>query len=293
MALHLEVAEKELQYDFSRIAILEMINTYEQEILRSQQSLTELQTNKVNFKTKDKAKKRAKIRGWQHATRNYLNTLDHFLFVMDSGVSIDFIISKQNKIIILVGEQPIIISGPNSGSDKQIEHNIVEQFCIIYDCREYFQKSDADNSLINTKPLYNEITGSWTIHSDLKAEFITSDNLIFKFSNIQERKKKELWAVGVAQELSLLLKQLKRAEQKGHIINWPTMKIHQLPLTDKAQKVMINDTEFIKSSLPLISKEQSLFTILKPRLKSDLKNNFEKNMDNHIIVNQADIYFKR
>ncbi len=291
LALHLEVADKQLQYDFSRIAILEMINTYEQELLRSQKSLLELPYSKIKHKTR----KSAKIRSWQIATRSYLNSIDHYLFSMDSGVSIEFLISKQNKIIILIGKQPLIISGPNSGSDKQIEHNIVEQFCLSYDCREYFQKAPINihglTESVQDSGLYAEITGEWHIHSDLKADFISSNGLVFKFNNIKQRALKEKWSVRISNELLLIQKQLKIAEEKGNQINWSELKIVDLPLTDNAHKIVFNKNRYIKSASPLLGKNHALFIILKPWIENNFKHHLDKKSDFSMIINNAELYF--
>ena len=301
LALHLEVADQQLQYDFSRIAIIEMFNTYEQELHRSQTHLTKLSSKR--------AKKKAKIRGWQIATRTYLKTLDQYLFSMDSGVPLEFLISRQNKIIILIGEQPVIISGPNSGSDKQIEHNIVEQFCLQYDCREYFQETSyiTDESSVKTSlepevgessvekssvenyiDSYSETSGSWTIHSDLKADFITGNGLIFKFSNIKNRFLKEAWAIGISRELTQLIEYLRITQQKGHKIQWSSLSMHELPLTDSAYKIIVNkDGDYIKMSLPLLGKNPALFIQLIPWSQSY----FENKTDYRMIIKKADGYF--
>ena len=291
LALHLEVADKQLQYDFSRIAITQMFNAYELELQRSQKHLTELSSQR--------AKKKAKIRGWQIATRTYLKTLEQYLFSMDSGVSLDYLISKQNKIIILIGDLPVIISGPNSGSDKQIEHNIVEQFCLQYDCREYFQQaeqistdvlvesSDELNDDFNTNT-YSEASASWTIHSDLKADFITSNGLVFKFENIKNRHLKENWATEISHELTQLIEHLKTTQEKGHIIQWTSLSLHELPLTDSAYKIIINKEEdFIKLSMPLLGQNPMLFKHLIPWMY----NYFENKTEYRIIIKSADSYF--
>lgn len=296
LALHLEVADQQLQYDFSHIAIIEMFNTYEQELLRSQKHLTQLSNKRV--------KKRAKIRGWQIATRAYLKSLDHYLFLMDSGVFLDFLISKQNKIIILIGDQPVIISGPNSGSDKQIEHNIVQQFCLQYDCREYFtetshstgdtvvksllKNNSEQSSAVQYKNINSETTGSWTMHSDLKADFITSNGLIFKFSNIKNRLPKELWAIGISRELTQLIENLRLTQQKGHTIQWTYLSMHKLPLTDNAYKIIVNKkSDFIKIFMPLLGENPSLFKSLLPWIQSY----FENKTEYRLIIKKADIFF--
>ncbi|MCU7939966.1 MAG: hypothetical protein KZQ64_05385 [gamma proteobacterium symbiont of Bathyaustriella thionipta] len=63
LALHLEVADNEKQYDFSRLALLEMYNTYQYELERSFTHLPET------------IKNRSKLRYWRYATQSYLETI--------------------------------------------------------------------------------------------------------------------------------------------------------------------------------------------------------------------------
>ncbi len=282
LALHLEVADKQRQYDFTRIAIIEMISSYEQELLRSQQKLP------------DDLKKRAKVHRWQIATQSYLKSLDQYLFQMDSGVSLDFLISRQNKILILIGSQPVIISGPNSGGDKDIEKRIVEHFCEQNDCREYFEAPDTgnDNEFFEKNSshniIYSEVTGSWLIDSNLHADFISSNGVIFKFLSISQRHVKEAWALQISHELAQLSKHIKQAQNKGIIIKWLSLNIDELPLTDNAHKITINSKgDFIKLYLPTLGKYPALFIQLKPWLQSQ----FENKMDYRIIEIDAEQYY--
>ncbi len=292
LALHLEVADKQRQYDFTRIAIIEMISSYEQELLRSQQKLP------------DDLKKRAKVRRWQIATQSYLKSLDLYLFQMDSGVPLDFLISRQNKILILIGQQPVIISGPNSGGDKYIEKRIVEHFCEQNDCREYFcEQNDCreyfealdtgnDNKFFEKKSshniIYSEVTGSWLIDSDLHADFVSSNGVIFKFSSISQRHEKEAWALQISHELVQLSKHIKQTQNKGIIIKWLSLNIDELPLTDNAHKITINSKgDFIKLYLPALGKYPALFIQLKPWLQSQ----FENKIDYRIIEIDAEQYY--
>lgn len=279
LALHLEAADKQLQYDFSRIAIVEMIRSYEHELLRSQTNLPV------------KQKKRAKVYRWQIATKSYLNSLDEYLFQMDSGETLDFLINKQNKLMILIGKQAVIISGPNSGGDKQIENKIVEQFCIQYDCHEYFivTQENKNNSVKLKLPstISDDFSGSWSIRSDLKADLAITNGVIFRFSNIQHRLDKEIWAIQIASELERLVKQLKITKEKGYSIQWLSLSLNDLPVTDRAQKVIINQKQdYIKLPLPILGKHQSLFFILIPWIKSNIDNK----KDYRIMIENADKY---
>ncbi|MCU7799755.1 MAG: hypothetical protein KZQ70_06335 [gamma proteobacterium symbiont of Lucinoma myriamae] len=92
LALHLEVADKQKQYDFARIALIEMYNTYQYELERSLSHLPQT------------LKKRAKVRSWRFATQSYLETINN----------LSFFISKQNKIFLLIGISVPLLTQPRN-----------------------------------------------------------------------------------------------------------------------------------------------------------------------------------
>ena len=285
LALHLEVADQEKQYDFSRIALFEMYNTYQYELEQS-------------FIHKPKTlKKRIKVRQWRLATQSYLESLNEYLYLMDSGLSVNFFISGQNKIFLLIGDVPVIISGPNSGADKQIENNIIEQFCLQYDCREYFteihreSKESSVNSNIDKVSdrdiVAHKITGKWSLRSRNQSVFTMSNGLVFSFKNIKDRKYKEIWALEIANELNRLMDYLKRTQKKGRAIGWSFLKIEELPLTDRAKKVIFNQNhDYFKLSIPFLGESPLLFDTLIPGIKSY----FENSSDYRMIIDNADQY---
>lgn len=289
LALHLEVADQEKQYEFSRIALLEMYDTYQYELDRSFTHLPKTQ------------KKRAKVRHWRFATQSYLETINNYLYLMDSGTGLSFFVSRQNKIFLLIGDVPVIISGPNSGADKQIERNIVEQFCLQYDCREYFEKThystettstdknptEAADNLLNNNSIYQENTGEWSLEANHKASFAMSNGLIFKFSNLKNRKYKELWAIEISNELFILVDHLLRAQEKGKVISWSSLTVEELPSTDSAFKVVVNqNNDYLKLSIPFLGENPVLFKTLIPWLKKFI----DQQSDYRMVINNADQY---
>ncbi len=274
---------RQLKYEFSRIALIEMYNAYQLELKKSFKNLS-----------KD-AKKRAKVRRWGYATHAYLESLDHYFFQLDSGKSLDFFISKQNKIVLLIGEQAVIITGPNTGANKQIEHNIVDLFCQQYDCREYFNntqfssknlpRGEEEDSHNEQAVIYDTISGSWSIKNNMQADYVTSNGLVFNFSSIKNRTIKESWALGIANESDLLITSLGSAQVKGNKIHWPLLKIVELPVTENVDKIIINRSgDFIKLPLPLLGSSELLFIQLLPWIKD----RFDNKRNSRIIIDQAD-----
>ncbi|WP_198264567.1 hypothetical protein [sulfur-oxidizing endosymbiont of Gigantopelta aegis] len=270
------------KYDFIRIALVEIIAAYEQEIDKS-----------LQHKQKS-LKKRVKTRRWQLATQTYLATLNDNLHRMDSGASLDFLISQQNQIMLLIDARPVIVSGPNAGSDTVIEKKIVTQFCLVNDCKAYFKASDqsdilkSDNAIQSARHVLEDVSGTWNMRSSLRAEYVTSNGLSFKFSNVRDRVAKQAWVYRILAELLLLQGQLRMIQEKGNLIHWQSMKLLKLPETDNASKIIINQQgDFVKVTIPELAKSPLLFMELVPWIQQQLvqKSAFSIN------INQAEQFF--
>jgi len=276
LASHLEVAEPDKQYFFSQIALFEMFDSYQQEIERS-------------YTHPPKTKSRLRdVHRWRFASQSYLKTINQYLYLLDSGSTLRFLVSRQNKIFLIIANTPVIISGPNAGADKQIEKNIVDKFCQQYDCREYFARTynaDLDKAFV-----HSDISGEWLFNSQDHVSFAVSNGLVFIFSKLSEREKKEQWAIKLCNELSLLLKYLNRTQKRGKSIDWLSLAIMELPLTDNAYKIIINnDNDYLKLTLPLLGKNPALFHILIPWLKQ----NFENQGNYRMIIKNAERFLSR
>ena len=272
LAQHIDADDLEKHYYFSQIALLEMYDTYRYELERSlTQSVSTME-------------KMAKIRHWRFSVHSYLETLNEYLYLMDSGVPISYFISPQDKIFLLIGDVPVIITGPNAGADKQIEHNIVEQFCLRYNCQNYFASRDSPAEKI----LFTELLSSeWSIRSRNQVSYVLDNGLTFNFSSMNNRPEKELWANKLSTELNVILKNLHRAKEKGKTTEWSLLMIAPLPLTDNAYKLVINfQQDFIKISLPILGEKPELFNSLIPWLKK----HFEHQPGYRMIINNAEQY---
>ena len=270
LATQLKAADSALKYDFTYIALTEMYDSYQRELLRS------LENQPANLK------KSKKIRHWRYATQSYLEILDHAFFQLDSGKPWEFWITKQDKIIILIeGEQPVIISGPNNGANKQIEHNIVEIFCLQYDCEPYFEQTlinkiilpNENDFISEALTSYDQISGLWSLKNNSQVDFICSNGISFRFLTIKNRIEKEHWALEIANELDLLISQFMTIREKGLIIHWSSLKIVDLPVTDQAYKVIINNDDFIKLNIPNLAHHEGIFTRLIPKIQAIVQKN--------------------
>jgi len=122
----------------------------------------------------------------------------------------------------------------------------------------------------------------------MEADFIYNNGISFQFNSIKDRKNKEKWMSGIVNELLILTDKLKIAEEKGNSIQWDSLTLMELPLTDNAQKIILNkQMDFIKIQIPLLASNKDLFDLLKPWIQSIFK---EKNKF-RIIIKQADSYY--
>ena len=276
LALHLDVADATLQYDFAQIALLEMYNTYQYELDRS-------------YTDPPKTAQRKKdIYSWRFGMRSYLETLASYLQLMDSGSPLHYFVSDQNKIFLMIDDVPLIVSGPNAGADKEIERNIVQLFCQQYDCREYFEQTHyaQESGELSQTLADKDIFGQWSFNSKLQAVYTVSNGLVFNFDSMKDRYKKEQWVITVSQELALIMEKLQQSKEKHIQIHWPSLFLSELPLTDKAYKLVLNQkNDFIKINLPILAQHHSLFLQLIPWIKR----NFllvNVNIDQTIITDQ-------
>ena len=282
LAKHLEVAEPELKYEFSRIALLEMYYVYQDEIKRSKEIIP-----------KDKKKKR-KVQNWRYATQAFLDNLDRIFFEIDSGSSLDFFINRQNKLVLLVSGKPVMISGPNGGANKEIEINIVGQFCETYDCLEYFgdpeSSETASHLQLSEQEEIESLTGVWSLKKNMKSEFVTNIGIVFEFNSLKDRAEKEQWATNLANEILQILKQLESIDSNYKNINWSFVDLENLPVTDQAYKLLLNDKgEFLKVRITNVKHARVLFQ----QLKHWLGNRFVKPGISRLIIKNAENYMKK
>ncbi len=278
LAQQIQQADPARKYDFLLITLQQMANAYAEE------------AEKVALEKQKTLKKHAKAVHWQYSSYRYLDSIESAIVQLDIEENPDFFISKQNRIVVLFTDQPpVVVSGPNNGSHKRMEKNIVEQFCVIYDCSEYFKSNSENNSLQEQLEDPGEFGGIWNIQRDFKGLFESDTGISCSFKSLKNRTAKEQWMAALHQELILILDALKKATSKGVIVNWPLLKLEPLPLTDNAYKLLINQQKsYIKVNVPVLFHNPELFRRLSPWLKQ----RFIKSQNQPIMVKNCDRFFK-
>ncbi len=278
LAQQIQQANSARKYDFLLITLQQMANAYAEE------------TEKVALEKQKTLKKHAKAVHWQYSSYRYLDSIESAILQLDMEENPDFFISKQNRLIVLFTDQaPVVVSGPNNGSHKRMETNIVKQFCAIYDCSEYFKSHSKNQNLEEKSEDISEFGGTWSIQRDFKGVFVTDTGLSCSFKNLKNRTAKEQWMAELHRELILILEVLKKATNKGFAVNWPLLKLETLPLTDNAYKLFIDQQQsYIKVNVPVLFNNPELFRRLIPWLKQ----RFIKAQNLPIIVKECDRFYK-
>jgi hypothetical protein len=288
---HLEVADSELKIEFVRIALIEMYNAYQFELRRSQKQLPE------------NRKKQLKIHRWRLALLRFMDTIEQQLFNLDTALTLDFFISPEHKLIVLLNQQPFIINGPNDAGNKVIEKNIVDAFCEYTDCTEYFYETGQPEISSNNKQAWHykehqnfqpakqviNPDGYWSIKEGGLFDFIAAENLIIRFNSIVQRYQKEQWAIQFTEEVKLLEKNFSVLKAKGSAIDWSRLKLKKLAYSDSVSKIILNEQgDFIKAPIPLINRNPELFKLVLPWLKARFDNTIKSRS---IIVNAELFYY--
>ena len=278
LARQIQQADPARKYDFLLITLQQMADAYAEE------------AEKVALEKHKTLKKHAKAVHWQYSSYRYLDSIEAAILQLDVEENPDFFISKQNRIIVLFTDHPpVVVSGPNNGSHKRMEKNIVEQFCTIYDCSEYFKSVAKDQNRQEQSENISEFGGTWNIQRDFKGVFVSDTGVSCSFKDLKNRTAKEQWMAELHQELILVLDALKKATHKGFSINWSLLKLEPLPLTDNACKLLIDQQQsYIKVNVPILFNNPELFERLIPWLKQ----RFIKAQNLAIIIKQCDRFYK-
>ncbi|MBT5231069.1 MAG: hypothetical protein HOM11_12420 [Methylococcales bacterium] len=171
LASFVQYAPSEQQIEFTRIALLQVVQRYAREV-----KLAKL----------DRSRKTQKIRQWNRSTQAYVDQLKQILLFLD-GANLTIHVSRQNMLMFFINDQPVMVDGPNERASRAIEGRVVALFCQQYDCDPYFEAQKIVNEPLKVVPL----VGEWLFTDLSQAIYKTSAGLAFEFETRHKRKEKE------------------------------------------------------------------------------------------------------
>jgi hypothetical protein len=252
LAHNLETAPRRQQSEFAQIALTQLYITYQTELNRS-------------FDEKSgELRDRRKLRRWRSATNSYLNDIERALSLINQGGDYDFFVNNQDRIVFSVAGQMLMITGPNYKAESLLESNIVNQFCVLYDCQGYLSTS-KEKFVRYIRPA---VHGYWSMSRAHKADFSTDAGITFRFHNMANRKAKEKWSLELTRDLLSIIQTLKNIESEGYSVNFESFSIANDSAGDDIVKITINKKgDFINMALPTLYRSAGLLLELMPWLE--------------------------
>lgn len=259
---NLESVSNEQKHEFARISLAQLYMTYEQELDRS---LGEIPAN-IN--------KKKKLDRWRTSTEFFLKEIDYALGQVLTGSNYDFFVNQQDRIIFSVPGKILMLSGPNRKAEKMMESKIINQFCSLYDCRNYLSFTEKQYFAKNQ----STVNGYWLMDRKYQADYFTNIGIIFRFDNLKHRKEKEHWSLNLTRDLLFLVKTLEITQAKGYVVDFTSISISKKSAQNETVKLIINQKgDFIYLNLPLLSSSFDDVELLNTWLKKIQSKDFGLN----------------
>lgn len=211
LASRLVQSDKLERFDFTTIALNELINAYEASYRKSAREQH----------TEPKAQ--LKLARWRRESKIFVDQLKSEFAGISDQSHIEIEADQSGAIILFIDNTPVVISGPEIGKAGEMEQRIIDRFCKLHDCARY---SDTP-----PPPLTREvrtIRGGWHIQNRQGATYETEDGLIFVFRTLDNRAEKQARCEAIAHDLHMLVAGLQNAQRAGYAIDWQRLTIATL-----------------------------------------------------------------
>jgi hypothetical protein len=251
LAEALSRASDEERRTFARIALVEMSAAYEDELKRASQAEPKTQAA------------RKKLARWRFATRRYLVELGEIARALDATDSLRLHVDRQQRVLMFVGEHPIIVNGPRIGKKEALEQRILEAFCLAHPCDVLL----ATDSQSEPEPQY-PAGGTWALGHKRRPRYETVDGLLFEFRNMSDRALKEQACLAIIPELRELATALQKAREARYAIDWPGLAIEPIPASEDHRVILNRQGDFLRLSLPRLEKAEEFWREALPWLRA-------------------------
>lgn len=226
------IAERQ---DFAWIAVSEVINAYEKAL---QESGREMPT---------RPEARVKLARWRRGTRDFSRQLYPLLDYLRLAPDIQIQVGGVGPTVLFIGNHPVVISGPEISSARQMEGRIIDTYCGLHDCPELLLTSQTPATV-----LPHVGRGSWVLANRQPVRYETPDGLSFVFSNLTARDDKQRACERIARELRTLTTGLSDAQRAGYRIEWERVAIRSLPGRSGSHVQFNGEGDYLLLDLPLL-----------------------------------------
>jgi hypothetical protein len=215
--------------------------------------LLEAYTRELQASADDRAStpaRRAKLARWQHATQGLIGQLEGARSRLNEGAPFSLYVDRRHQVLIVVAGQAIVVSGPRSGTEKDISAPVVQRYCAFNDCSFLGAEVTAE------KVAEPKVTGSWALDARMRPAYEIGDELRCEFDTLAERNRKAQVCEQLSVELRRLEQGLRLATSQGHAIQWERLVIAP-PRGGAWASVIVNEEgAYLQIELQLLSKAE-------------------------------------
>jgi len=250
---------EQAQRDFAWIAVVEMIAAHEAALRRGSQSRSRYRDDK------------RKLQRWSAAMNREIARLQGLLQALEAGAASGLDVQGASSVLVFVAGEPIVVSDPEMGSGSQLEHRIIEHYCLLHLCAEPVAAAphrDADVATTRAPQPLEPTRGHWSFGQDLQPRYETADGLIFEFRSLGDRRRTELACEGLVADLRALATRLQEVQETGFRIDWDQLRLESLD-TGGEQWIILNPYgDFVRLDAPFLSKAQEVLRQTGPWLRA-------------------------
>lgn len=255
LALSLKDAPGPVRADLAYAAISELAAAYASESRLARQEMQQQPGQR-------------KLRRWAVAVENLASELDALAQTVTTQSSVRTGFGPGNSLYLIVDDKPVVVSGPRTNDQADLEKRIVSRFCSLHPCKQLIplpRLSDAE-PVVSTQATKTR----WSFSEDAGPVCSTDDGLVFQFDNTSDLRRKREACARVVAELQLLATEIIQRKKQGTRVNWKAVKIETLPLGVHHEIQLNNDGDALILYVPALAAAPDLFILLRPWLVANI-----------------------
>ena len=222
-----------------------------------------------------------KLRRWAVAVENLASELDELAQTVTPQSSVRTGFGPGNSLYLIVDDKPVVVSGPRTDDQADLEKRIVSRFCSLHPCTQLIPLPQLSNAepVVSTRATKTQ----WSFSEDAGPICSTDDGLVFQFENASDLRRKREACARVVAELHLLAAEIIQRKKQGTRVNWKAMKIVTLPLRLHHEIHLNNDGDVLILYVPALADAPDLFTLLRPWLAANVSG-----VDHRVVISDAE-----
>jgi hypothetical protein len=272
MAVAKSLAGSPVDYraEFARIALEEMANAYDEEVVRAQEQVANPPQKRKKRRTDPAAERKARreLANWAVSTSDYAQRLRDMSRTIGDFTDVTIVVEAHDELRLVFNGQSIIVSGPRIDKPGPLNRRIVNRFCFIYPCDTVVPQataagSDAEADSNSTAGYYSNVdappSGHWSFAQNRKPTFITPNGLRFTYDDTTDLKEKEKRSLALADDLALVARTLTALRRQGTRIDWDRLSL--VPTGEGTrEKIVLNaHQDSVVISLPALAQAPTIW----------------------------------